>query len=569
MPEKLKQADVVVVGTGAAGGTAVWPLAEAGLNVIALEAGPRVTFKDYPFDEIRNDVRDYMGKFKANREVPTTRRTSAEKASRPIGATGPMMNAVGGTSIHWMTQSWRFLPWNFRMRSETIRRYGADRIPNDSTTIDWAFDYDELEPWYDKVEYRHGVSGQAGNVQGEIDRKGNVFEGPRRRPYPLPPLRSSGWTDLTFDAGKDIGVHPYPGPSGIRSEQYQDFGTCTYCGFCGWTGCWTGAKAQTDIHYIPQAEETGNLEVVPMARVVEVNVGNDGRASGVTYIKEGRTYFQPAGVVMLAGYTYENVRLLLLSTSKAFPRGLANRSGQVGKHYIGHGLASASVMGLFEGRRLNRYSGTIGQYTAIDDWDADNFDHSDLDFIAGGMASATMEAKPIGVANTVPPDVPTWGSEYKAWLAENADSVGTVSAQMEVLSYEDNYLDLDPGVKDDLGRPVIRITFALHDNEMKSALWVQRKLKEWIKAAGATQTWQFPPVERSPNTHAYGGTRMGNDPQTSVVDRWQIAHEVPNLVLLGGSVFPTSAGRNPTETIQATSWRAADHVAKEFDSIAA
>ncbi|MDX6621080.1 MAG: gluconate 2-dehydrogenase alpha chain [Gaiellales bacterium] len=569
MATRLKEADVVVVGLGAAGGTAVWPLAQAGMNVVGLEAGPRVNVKDYPFDEIRNDIRDWMGRFKANREVPTTRLDSSQQATRPLGATGPMMNAVGGTSIHWMTQSWRYLPWNFKTLSETIKRYGASAIPAGSTVADWPFDYHDLEPWYDKVEYRHGVSGQAGNVKGKINHKGNIFEGPRSRGYALPPLRRSGWNKLTHDAAKQIGARPYPGPTGIRSRAYHGFAGCTYCGFCGWTGCWTGAKASTNLHFIPQAEKTGHLKVVTMARVTEVNVDGNGKATGVTYLKGNTTFFQPAKVVMLAGYMYENVRLMLLSKSKAYPNGLSNNHGQVGKHYMGHGLASASVMGVFPGRRLNLYSGTIGQYTAIDDWDADNFDHTGMGFIAGGMASATMESKPIGTANTTPPGVPRWGSGYKSWLAANADSVGTLAAQMETLSYEDNYVDLDPVVKDDLGRPVLRITFNLKDNEIKSSLWMQQRLKDWMTATGGQSIWTYPPAPYSPNTHAFGGARAGHDPATSVVDRWQISHETPNLVVLGGAVFPTSTGRNPTETIQATSWRAADHVAKHFKSLVA
>jgi gluconate 2-dehydrogenase alpha chain len=154
------------------------------------------------------------------------------------------------------------------------------------------------------------------------------------------------------------------------------------------------------------------------------------------------------------------------------------------------------------------------------------------------------------------------------WLAQNADSVGTASAQMEVLPYADNFLDLDPSATDDLGRPVTRITFNLKQNEINSALYVQAKLKAWVAAAGASEIWAFPPTPRSPNTHAFGGTRMGHDPDSAVLNRWQISHEVPNLMILGGSAFPTSAGRNPTETIQATAWRAADHLVGTFHSIA-
>jgi gluconate 2-dehydrogenase alpha chain len=569
MAKQLKPVDVVVVGLGAAGGTAVWPLADAGLDVVGIEAGPHVTFKDYPFDEIRNDIRDYMGRFKANKEVPTTRRLSSEVATRPIGATGPMMNAVGGTSIHWMTQSWRYTPWNFKVRSETIKRYGAGALPPGSTVTDWPISYEDLEPWYDKVEYRHGVSGVAGNIKGKIHPAGNIFEGPRSRAYPNPPLRRSGWNDLSFKAAKDVGAHPYPGPTGVRSREWHGFAQCTYCGFCGWTGCWTGAKASTNLHFIPQAVKTGNLKIEDLARVLEVNVDKDGKASGVTYLKDGKEYFQPAKVVVLSSYIYENTRLMLLSTSKAYPHGLSNNHGQVGQNYMGHGLASASVMGVFKGQKLNQYSGTLGQYTAIDDWADDNFDHSGLGFISGGMASATMESKPInGTANTTPPDVPTWGSAYKAWLAANHDSVSSYSAQMETFSYPQNYCDLDPVVKDDLGRPVLRITFALQQNEINSALYMQEKLKGVMEAAGASDIWTYPPTEYSPSTHAYGTARMGDDPATSVLDKWQISHEVPNLVVLGGAAFPTTAGRNPTESIQATSWRAGDHLAKHFKSIA-
>jgi gluconate 2-dehydrogenase alpha chain len=566
--QKLKPVDVVVIGLGAAGGTAVWPLAKAGLKVVGLEAGPRVSIKDYPFDEVRNDIRDHMGRFTSNLEYPTNRLNASQQASRPVGATGPMMNAVGGTSIHWMTQSWRLLPWNFKSRSETIKRYGAGALPKGTTLQDWPFTYEELEPYYDKLEFRHGVSGQAGNVKGTIDPRGNIFEGPRSRPYPLKPLRDSGWTSMMFQAAKANGWKPYPGPAGIRSEAYNNFPGCTYCGFCGWTGCYTNAKAQTNIHFIPQAEATKNLTVVPRARVTKIEVDSDGMVTGVTYVKNKTTFFQPAKAVLVGTYMYENVRLALISKSKAFPNGLSNNAGQVGRHYIGHGLGAASVSALFSGQRLNRYSGTIGQYTAVDEWDADNFDHSGLGFISGGMCSATMEGKPIGTANTLPPGVPRWGSAYKAWLSQNADSVGTASAQLEVFSYEQNYVDLDPTVKDPLGIPVIRITFDLTDNERRAALYIQKKLDDWLKAAGASQTWTFPPAARGVNTHAYGGTRGGDDPTTNVVDRWGMSHEVPNLGFLGGSTFSTTGGRNPTETIQATAWRTADHVVKAWKDIA-
>ena len=565
MARTLKGVDVVVVGLGAAGGTAVWPLAKNGLEVVALEAGPRLTTRDFPFDEIRNDIRDYHGRWKANLEVPTSRPNASTPATRPVGATGPMMNAVGGTSIHWMTQSWRLLPWNFQARTQTLARYGPAAIPTGSTLADWPFTYDELEPYYDKLEYEVGTSGQAGNVKGAIDRRGNIFEGPRERPYPLPPLRRSGWTDLMYAAAKSNGWNPYPGPAGIRESPYRGKPACTYCGFCGWTGCYTNAKVSTNVDFIPQAEKTKNLTVVPLARVTEVNVGSDGRASGVTYVKDGETYFQPAKMVILAGYAYENVRLLLLSKSPAFPAGLSNGSGQVGRHFMAHGLSSASVSGLFPGHRLNRYSGTIGQFTAIDEFDADNFDHSTAGFISGGMCSATMEQKPIGVAGTLAARRPALGLGLQG-LAQEQRGLGGHGLGP----------GRDPLLRRQLPRP--RPGRARPAGAPGGAGHLrpqgQRAPRRAATSRASSTSGSRPPARRrrgprrpwrgrsTPTPTAGRGpatTRRRASP-TSIF----ISHEVPNLAVLGGSSFPTTGGRNPTETIQATSWRTAEYVSAKW-----
>ena len=195
MATRLKETDVVVVGLGAAGGVAVLPLTQAGIDVVGLEAGTWLTKKDFAPDELRNNVRDWpMAVQKAQQEVPTHRVNA--KANTTRAGSHPMMNAVGGTTLHYWAQSWRLNPWDFKVVSETTRRYGASRLPQGSTVEDWPFGLEELEPFYDKVEYECGVSGQAGNVKGTIDARGNIFEGPRNRAYPMPPLRSTGFIDL-------------------------------------------------------------------------------------------------------------------------------------------------------------------------------------------------------------------------------------------------------------------------------------------------------------------------------------------------------------------------------------
>jgi gluconate 2-dehydrogenase alpha chain len=499
--------------------------------------------------------------------VPTTRPNAKVAATRPLGAVGPMMNAVGGTSIHWMTQSWRFLPWNFKMVSMAKARYGPNAIPSGSTSADWPFDFAELEPYYDKHEYFVGVSGQAGNIQGTIDPRGNVFEGARAREYPLEPLRRTGFTEFMADAARRLGWHPFPGPAAIRSRPYNGLPACEYHGFCTFGGCHVDAKGSTNLAPIPQAEKTGNLKVVEHARVLEIVVDGDGLASGVRYLKGNAVHFQPARAVLLAGYTYENTRLLLLSKSSAFPNGLSNNHGQVGRHYLAHVRAGAN--GVIPGRRLNRFSGTASQWTAVDDFDSDFFDHAGLGFIGGGTMAAGMEVKPIGAARTTPPSIPRWGSAWKAWLKENAISVASAATQINVVSYEDTFLDLDPTAKDTLGVPVVRVTNDLHDNERRAASFVQQRCVDWLREAGASEVWLVAPNSLSVQTHAYGGTRMGDDPDANVTDRWCFSHEVPNLGVLGASNFPTSGGRNPTETLMALAWRTADHLVASWSSRAA
>ena len=567
MPIDLEPTDVVLIGVGAVGGVAALPLARAGLDVIGLEAGNWLTARDFAPDELRNNIRGWPQSVqKANREVPTHRRSEGAPYS-PRPSVHPMMNAVGGTSLHYWGQSWRLNPWDFRVVSETARRYGAGRIPAGSTVEDWPFGLEELEPYYDAVEYEVGISGQAGNINGTTDERGNIFEGPRQREYPMPPLRGSGFTDLMSDAARGLGWHPFPGPAAIASRAYDGRAGCVYHGFCSRGGCHVDAKSSTAVSTIPKAMDTGRFSVVARARVSRIEVDNDGRVRGVTYFKDGEEYFQPADAVLLASYVYENVRMLLLSKSAAYPDGLSNNRGQVGRHYFTHNHRGW-VTALFP-FDLNNWYGAAAQGVAVDDWADDNFDHAGLDFIGGGNLWVYTERRPINAAgmNTFG-RAPRWGSEWKSFIRENADRWTGSYLQKTTLPYDDNYLDLDPNVTDPYGDPVCRITADFKENEVRLTEFIQDRMVEWFNAAGAIETIRNDIETMGPATHAYGGTRMGRDPDTNVVDRWGFSHEAPNLGILGGSVMGTSGARNPTLTAQALAWRTAAHLAGNWSTIA-
>jgi gluconate 2-dehydrogenase alpha chain len=556
----------VIVGLGASGGIAAFPLTRAGLNVVGLEAGRWHSTSDFAPDELRNNYRGWpQAAQKANREIPTFR-PNASSPTVPRGAIHPMMNGVGGTTLHYWAQSWRLSPWDFKVVSETTRRYGASRIPKGSTIEDWPLDYAELEPFYDAVEYEIGVSGQAGNIGGKIDPRGNIFEGPRRREYPMPPLRRNGFGQMMAEAGRKLGWHAFSGPAAINSQTYQGRSPCLYHGFCARGGCHVSAKNSTAVTTIPKAQATGKLEVVTEATVTSINVDGNGRVTGVTYLKDGREIIQPAAAVLVGCYTYENVRLLLLSKSRAYPNGLSNNHGQVGRHYITH-TEGASILGLFP-HNLNNWYGLPAQGTGIDNWADDNFDHSGLDFIGGGNLFAYSDRRPIAAANmNTFGRAPQWGSAWKAFIKENVDRWHNAYLQKTTLPYEDNFLDLDPVVKDPLGFPVCRITFEFKENERKVAAFIQEKAVEWYQAAGAIAIVRGNLGSNGPVSHAYGGTRMGNNPDTNVVDRWGFSHEAPNLGILGASVMGTSGSRNPTLTVQALAWRTADRLATNWKGI--
>ncbi|HEU5086678.1 MAG TPA: GMC family oxidoreductase, partial [Roseiflexaceae bacterium] len=389
-----KKVDIVTIGAGWTAGILAQQLTAqgVGLRVVSLELGPaRWATPDFEHnhDTLRYSVRRAMMINLANQTW--TWRPDPGAPSLPMRQYGSFHpgQGIGGAGIHWAAQHWRFFPSDFRYRSHHVERYGEAKLPAGVRVQDWPLSYEQLEPFYDRVDFDIGVSGLAGNLRGEIVTGGNPFEGPRQRPYPLPALARSKSALMFETATAGLGYHPFPQPAAILSQAYTDLSGrtrsgCLYCGFCTRYGCEVDAKASANVSHIPLALRTGRYEIRTNCRVLKINLADNGLATGVTYVDQttGEVHEQPASIVIVSAYTLENVRLLLLSRGSAHPNGVGNDRNRVGKNYT-YQLIKGPATGIFEGQRLNTYMGNSCNQSVIHDLNADNFDHSNLDFIGG------------------------------------------------------------------------------------------------------------------------------------------------------------------------------------------
>jgi gluconate 2-dehydrogenase alpha chain len=563
-----EKTDVVIVGVGAVGGILAAELGKAGMQVIGLERGPRHTTADFAAQDelryfqrqdLRPDVKRQPVTWRPNRNAPAS-------ALRVLN----YGNQAGGGTVHYGAVSWRFHEDDFRARSHTVERYGAAAIPADSSLVDWPLTYADLEPYYDRAEYDLGVAGKAGNLQGRKIAGGNPFEAPRRREYPLPPLFVDQ-AGAVFDAGaRKLGYHPFSTPRAILSQPYQGRPGCTYCGYCQAFGCHIGAKSSILVTKLPEADATGNFKLIGGAMCYRVNSDASGRATGVAYYgPDGSENTIEAELVILAPFIYDSVRLLLLSKTDKFPYGLANSSGELGRHLMTH--INPRVFAAFDDRYINIYMGPSAQRHTLDDFNADNFDHGDAGFVRGSQISvgpADLEAGPIGAAMslTPPPGIPRWGAAYRDFLAKYFARYAAMVAQTENLPYADQTIDLDPNVRDQWGLPAPRLTYDWRrPNELARVEFMQRKMEELGRAMGASRVWRAPASPGTPGGHHEGGARMGSDPKTSVVNRYGQSWDIPNLFVIGSSTFPSmGSGFNPTLTIQALAYLSADAIVNRY-----
>ncbi len=555
MSTRQKPVDVVLVGFGWTASILAQELTDAGLQVLAIERGKaRDTVPDFATTHIQDELRYAVrnGLFEEPARETMTFRNSSDQTALPMRHLGSFLPAsgVGGAGIHWNGQTWRFLPTDFILRSHTEQRYGKSFIPQDMTIQDWGVTYEQLEPHYDKFEYLCGISGQAGNVKGEIQQGGNPFEGARARAYPLPPLKRSYSTVLFDKAASEVGFHPFPAPAANTSRPYKNpygvqMGECTYCGYCEWFACGNYSKASPQTTILPVLLAKPGFSYRTFCNVTRVNLDASGkRATGVTYVDvQGREFEQPADLVILCGFAQHNVHLLLLS-GIGKPYDPQKNEGVVGRNYAYQITTSINA---FLNENLNPFMGAGALGQVIDDFNGDNFDHGPEGFIGGGYIAHWMTGgRPILQQTAVPKGTPKWGGEWKKARHENYLSTASIATHGSVMSYRGSYLDLDPTYRDDYGNPLLRLTFDFHDNEHRMSKFITDKAALIAKAMKPRSIdvnyrdghYSILPYQ---TTHNTGGATMGTDPATSVVNPWLQSWDVPNLFVMGSSVFPQNA----------------------------
>jgi gluconate 2-dehydrogenase alpha chain len=470
--------------------------------------------------------------------------------------------------------TWRFLPWDFETRSRTLARYGKEQIAPDCTSQDWGVTYDELERHFDRFEYLYGISGKAGNLKGKTIPGGNPFEGPRSREYANPPLKTTYAGSLFKQAVEKMGYKPFPTPTGALSRQYtNEYGAtinaCVYCGYCQFHACEMGAKASPQTAVLPNLMQQKNFELRTHANVTKVNLDSSKkRAVGVTYVdSRGREFEQPAELVLLTSYVLNNTRLMLMSGIGKPYDPVAN-TGVVGRNYAYQTPSSVTLF--FEDKVFNQFMAAGGLGMTIDEFNGDNFDHGPEGFIGGGyIALWTTGGRPILQQTAVPEGTPEWGGEWKRARSEYYQRGLKIATHGSVMSYRDAWLDLDPTYRDVYGNPLLRLTFDFHDNEHrmsrfqtdKAALVAKAMAPRSIKIDYREGHYSIVPYQ---TTHNTGGAAMGDDPKTSVVNRYLQSWDVSNVFVLGSSVFPQNAGYNPTGTVGALTYWAADAIRNRY-----
>jgi choline dehydrogenase-like flavoprotein len=533
-----EKVDFVIVGSGAAGGVIAKELSTAGFSVVVLEQGPHLKAGDFKHDEwgYKHNGDLVWGKRKGHPQ--TFRKSIDEKPAEREACFGYAHN-VGGSSVHFSGNFWRFRPIDFNEASVLGPIAGT-------TFSDWPISYEDLEPFYTKVDWEVGVSGLQGS-----------WDPPRSRDYPCKPMPAKSAGVLLERAGKALGYNPYPAPVAILSEPHNGRPGCIHCGFCNGFGCEVDAKSSSMASMIPLALSSGKCELRTLCTVSRINLDNAGKADEVVYWDgAGVEHSQKAHAVVVCANGAETPRLLLLSESARFPDGLANSSGMVGRNLMFNGWSSAE--GIFD-QPVNGFKSIPTTRVIHDFYSID----PSLGFYGGGGIDSRHPSDGLPMRSALDSGRfggPRWGSEYKKLVREEFTHTAAFHGHSTSLPLASNTVTLDDNLKDKWGRAALCCTYKDHPDDIATAKFFQDRSVELLEAAGAKKINRTPVVEQESNVHLLGTCRMGDDPENSVVDRYNRSHDVSNLFMCDGSSLVTSGRGQPTMTIMALAFRAADFI---------
>jgi choline dehydrogenase-like flavoprotein len=521
--------EVLIIGAGPTGAVAAKRFNEAGLSVVVLEQGgwPDYTKARAGHPDFELTAGRYWSGNPNRRQAP---------ADYPIGDTDSeiaavMYNAVGGGTVIYAAHWQRNMPSDFRVRTL------------DGVGDDWPLTYEDLAPYYERVEADFAVSGLAGDP---------AF--PPGKGPPLPPAPLGPMGRRVARAHNKLGWHWWPAPNAIATRAYGPLRPCTQRAACMW-GCVEGAKASVDLTHWPQVVQRG-VRLITGARVRRLETNSAGLVTGAIYVdRSGVDHFQKADVTIVAANGIGTPRILLLSASSKFPNGLANSSGFVGKRLMLHPFGT--VVGLFADD-LGSTHGLWGQHLhSLEFYETD----AARGFVRGAKWGLQPTGGPLSMTRSYP-----WGAENGIWgpgfhreLGKRLGHSALWGIIAEDLPEESNRVLLDPVLKDADGIAAPKLVYRMSENSRRLLQFHLARAKESLEAAGAYQV-TIAPLLRETGWHILGTCTMGGDPTRSVVDAWGRCHDVPNLFLFDGSIWPTSSGMNPTATIAAMSLRCADRL---------
>lgn len=515
--------DVLIIGAGPTGAIAAKRFAEDGYSVVCLEQGE---YPDYtlirssePEFELCKDR--YYGWYPNRRQSPSDYQINDSESD-----VGPLMwNGVGGSSMIWAAAWHRFKPSDFRVRTL------------DGVADDWPLTYEDLAPFYARVEQDFSVSGVAGDTSVPH------FE------VPLPPFPITSLERRFAKAHDTLGWHWWPGTNAIASVKHGNLTPCVRRGSCLW-GCFEGAKASVDRTHWPQAIKLG-VKLVQRARVARIESDASGLVTGATYIDRGTgsTHFQPARTVVVCANGVGTPRLLLNSASAAHPEGLANSSGMVGKRLMMHPYGT--VVGLFDDF-FQGWQGPYGQRGFSNEFAETR---PGLDFVRGAKWQLEGTGNPLNTTGSFPwGGAGSWGNEFHKDVKRRFGRSAFWGLIAEDLPSMSNTVTLDPTMTDADGIPSPKVHYRASENTTRLLDYNQKQAQISMREAGAYETI-VAPIVRETGWHLLGTACMGHDPKTSVVDGWGRSHDTANLFIMDGSTLPTSGCVNPTGTVAALALR--------------